>query len=460
MQYEFKNKKITVMGLGLFGGGVGVAQFLARQGARVTVTDLRNAAELSSSIKQLEGLPISYKLGGHSEEDFTNADMVIVNPAVPKNSKFIQIARNNHVQIDTEINIFFKLCPAPIIGITGSNGKSTTTTLTGKILEETPRKTWIGGNIGKSLLGCLEEMKPADIVVLELSSFQLEELNHTGKSPHISIVTNISPNHLDRHANMDEYIQAKKTIILHQGSGDYAILNYDDPELREWERECKGRVLWYSAKQTMTDGAFIKGNDIAISVNGQNMVIPCVSRIKIPGIHNLQNVLAASCATYLAGAREEHIEKAITTFAGLEHRLEFVREVNGVRYYNDSKATTPKSSIAAVTAFQAPVIVIAGGYDKGSSFEEFAGACAQHTKAVVLIGKTAEKIKELILKKKGTKETPSIFLQKTFEEAFKQANSLAKAGDVVLLSPACASYDMFLNYEERGKKFKDMVKAL
>jgi len=448
------------MGLGLFGGGVGVAQFLARQGARVTVTDLRNTAELSSSIKQLEGLPISYKLGGHSEEDFTNADMVVVNPAVPKNSKFIQIARNNHIQIDTEMNIFFKLCPAPIIGITGSNGKSTTTTLTGKILEETPRKTWIGGNIGKSLLGYLEEMKPADIVVLELSSFQLEETNHTGKSPHISIVTNISPNHLDRHADMDEYIQAKKAIILHQDSEDYAILNYDDPELRRWEKDCKGHVLWYSSNHTLANGAFVKSNDIVISMNGHNTVIPCVSSVKTPGIHNLQNVLAASCAAYLAGARAQHIEKAITTFAGLEHRLEFVREVNSVRYYNDSKATTPESSIAAIMAFQTQVILIAGGYDKGSNFSEFAGVCAQHTKAVVLIGKTAEKIKELLLKKKGTKETPSIFLQKTFEEAFKQANSRAKAGDVVLLSPACASYDMFLNYEERGRQFRDMVNAL
>lgn len=460
MQYEFKNKKITVMGLGLFGGGVGVAQFLARQGARVTVTDLRNATELSSSIKQLEGLPISYKLGGHAEEDFINADMVVVNPAVPKNSKFIQIARNNRVQVDTEINILFKLCPAPIIGITGSNGKSTTTTLTGKILQETPRRTWVGGNIGKSLLSDLEEIQLSDIVVLELSSFQLEGLDDARKSPHISILTNISPNHLDRYTDMKEYIQAKKGIISHQRREDYAILNYDDPELREWERECEGRVLWYSAKQTVTDGAFVKGNDIAVSLNGQSMAIPCVSSIKIPGIHNLQNILAASCAAYLTGARERHIEKAITTFTGLEHRLEFVREVNGVKYYNDSKATTPESSIAAITAFQAQVILIAGGYDKGSSFEEFAGGCARNTKAVVLIGKTAGKIHELILEKKGKRATPSVCLQKTFEDAFRQTNSLAKSGDVVLLSPACASYDMFLNYEERGKKFKDMVQAL
>ncbi len=460
MYPEFKDKKITVMGLGLFGGGVGVARFLAKQGARVTVTDLRNATELAPSLKQLEGLPVSYRLGEHCEKDFADTDMVIANPAVPKDSKYLQIAQSSRVPVNTEINIFFRLCPAPILGITGSNGKSTTTTLTGKILQETSRRTWVGGNIGKSLLSDLEEIKSSDIVVLELSSFQLEGLADAGKSPHISVLTNISPNHLDRYTGMREYIQAKKGIICHQGQEDYAILNYDDPELREWEKECKGRVLWYSAKQTVADGAFVRGNDMVISLNGQGVVIPCISGIKIPGIHNLQNVLAASCAAYLAGARERHIEKAVTTFTGLEHRLEFVREVNGVRYYNDSKATTPESSIAAITAFQAPVILIAGGYDKGSSFREFAEVCARNTKAVVLIGKTAGKIQELVLEKKGGKEAPFVCSQKTFEDAFQQANSLAKAGDVVLLSPACASYDMFLNYEERGKQFKDMVKAL
>lgn len=460
MQYEFKNKKITVMGLGLFGGGVGVAQFLAQQGARVTVTDLRNATELAPSIKQLEGLPVSYKLGGHCDGDFINADMVIVNPAVPKDSKFIQIARNNHVPMDTEINIFFQLCPAPIIGVTGSNGKSTTTTLTGKILQQTQRMTWVGGNIGKSLLLELGEIKPSGIVVLELSSFQLEELHNAKKSPSICVLTNISPNHLDRYSSMDDYIQAKKGIILHQKPEDYAILNYDDPELRKWERECKGNVLWYSTKDTLTNGAFVKGNDIVLSVKGESRIIPCIPGIKIPGIHNLQNILAASCAAYLAGAEEHHIEKIVTTFAGLEHRLEFVREVNGIRYYNDSKATTPESAMAAVSAFQSPVILIAGGYDKGSNFEQFADSCARHTRSVVLIGKTAKKIKELILKKMAQKETPSIFTPNTFKEAFQQANAMAKTGDIVLLSPACASYDMFLNYEERGRQFKNMVHAL
>src|SRR5574341_818538 len=327
MHNEFKNKKITVMGLGLFGGGVGVAQFLARQGAHVIVTDLRNADDLSPSIKQLEGLPISYNLGGHSEVNFIDIDMVIVNPSVPKDSKFLNIAKNNHIPIDTEMNIFFKLCPAPIIGITGSNGKSTTTTLIGKMLQQTQRTTWIGGNIGKSLLTHIEEIRPSDIVVLEISSFQLEDLISTKKSPHISILTNISPNHLDRYPNMDAYIQAKKGIILHQKPEDYTILNYDDPELRKWEKECKSRVVWYSAQNTLTNGAFAKNNNIVLSMNGQSITIPCLSSAKIPGVHNLQNILAASCAAYLAGAKEPHIEQVVTTFTGLEHRLEFVREI-------------------------------------------------------------------------------------------------------------------------------------
>jgi UDP-N-acetylmuramoylalanine--D-glutamate ligase len=320
--------------------------------------------------------------------------------------------------------------------------------------------TWVGGNIGKSLLLELKEIKPSDIVVLELSSFQLEELHNAKKSPGISVLTNISPNHLDRYSDMDEYIQAKKGIILHQKPEDYVILNYDDPELRRWERECRGRVVWYSTKDTLTNGAFVQGNDIILSVNGTRIAIPCISRIKIPGIHNLQNILAASCAAYLAGANGQHIGNVVTAFAGLEHRLEFVREVHGIRYYNDSKATTPKSAMAAIAAFQSPVILIAGGYDKGSDFGEFAEVCAKHAKSVVLIGKTAGKIKELVIQKMAQKETPSIRTPNTFKEAFQQANALATSGDIVLLSPACASYDMFLNYEERGRQFKTMVQAL
>ncbi len=459
-QCGFKDKRITVMGLGLFGGGVGVARFLANQGACVTVTDLKGATELAPSMKQLEGLPISFKLGGHCESDFADADMVVINPAVPRNSKFIQIAQNNGIPLNTEMNLFFQFCPAPIIGITGSNGKSTTTTLTTRILEQTRRKTWMGGNIGKSLLNSLDEIKPDGIVVVELSSFQLAELRNIKKSPHISVLTNLSPNHLDRHGDMDDYIHAKKGIIAHQTSSDYTVLNYDDPELRRWEGECKGHVLWYSARNPLREGVFIKDNSMVIAIDGVSTDVPVLSQVKLPGVHNLQNIFAASCAAYLAGARRQHIEKEITAFTGLEHRLEFVREVGGVRYFNDSKATTPESAIAAISAFQSPVILIAGGSDKGSSFEAFADVCVKHTRSVILIGKTAQKIKGLIQEKKGTRETPAISTPETFKDAFMQAHQTAQAGEVVLLSPACASYDMFTNYEDRGRQFKEMAMAL
>ena len=459
-QCGFKDKRITVMGLGLFGGGVGVARFLTNQGARVTVTDLKGSMELAPSMKQLEGLPISFKLGGHCESDFADADMVIINPAVPRNSKFIQIAQNHDVPLNTEMNLFFQFCPAPIIGITGSNGKSTTTTLTAKILEQTPRKTWMGGNIGKSLLNNLDEIKQDDIVVVELSSFQLAELRNIKKSPHISVLTNLSPNHLDRHGDMDDYIHAKKGIIEHQTSSDYAILNYDDPELRRWKGEYKGRVLWYSARLPLREGVSIKDKSMVIAIDGVSIAVPGLSAVKLPGVHNLQNIFAASCAAYLAGAKGNHIRKEITAFTGLEHRLEFVREVGGVRYFNDSKATTPESAIAAISAFPSPVILIAGGSDKGSSFEAFAEACVKHTRSVILIGKTAQKIKGLIQGKKGTGETPAVSTPETFKDAFTQAHRTAQAGEVVLLSPACASYDMFTNYEDRGRQFKEMAHTL
>jgi len=460
MNNKFKNKRITVMGLGMFEGGLGITRFLSRQGARVTVTDLKNEKELSQSLKYLKDLPVSYKLGGHRAEDFINADLVIVNPAVPKCSEFIRIARKNHVPIDTEMNIFFKLCPAPIIGVTGSNGKSTTTMLIKDMLQQTPRKTWMGGNIGVSLLTHLEEIKESDVVVLELSSFQLEALSAIKKSPQIGVITNVSPNHLDRHGDMNSYIQAKKNIFLNQKSDDYVILNYDDPELRMWARECRGKILWYSTTtHTLKNGAFTKGNQIVLSVNGKTLSLPCISEIRLPGRHNLQNILAASCAAYLTGAGEKEIIKTANTFKGLEHRLEFVREVSGIRFFNDSKATTPESAIAAITSFQHPVILIAGGYDKGSDFTNFAEVCAQHCKGVILIGATSDKLRELIAKKKE-KESPFLLTANNLSEALQRAKKSAVFGDNILLSPACASYDMFHNYEERGRQFKNLVYTL
>jgi len=455
---SFKGKKITVMGLGLFGGGVGAVKYLASQGAEVTVTDLKSVEELSASLKLLEGLPVKLRLGKHYEEDFVNVDMLVVSPAVPNDSRFLQLAFENNICIDSELSIFFKLCPAPVIGITGSNGKSTTTSLLGEMLKEAGIKTWVGGNIGISLLENLEEIETDDVVVLEVSSFQLEYLARIKASPHISIVTNIAPNHLDRHKTMENYIGIKKAIINYQQNDDYAIMNYDDPILKEWET--KGRRLWFSTTKELEHGAFLKNNEIIINHNSKRTVIPCSTQIKIKGLHNWQNIMAASYAAVLMHADVVSIKNAITGFAGLEHRLEYAQSINEVQYYNDSKATTPEAAIAGIKAFDSPTILIAGGYDKQVSLHQFAQECVRNTKCVILIGDTAKTIQELIQDIKGEKTKPEVHMAASLDESVKKAFEVAEPGDIVLLSPACASFGMFTNYEERGKKFKELVSQL
>ena len=455
---SFKGKKITVMGLGLFGGGVGAVKYLVSQGAEVTVTDLKSAEELSASLKRLDDLPVKFKLGKHDEEDFVNVDMLVVSPAVPDDSKFLEIAFKNSIRIDSELSIFFRLCPAPIIGITGSNGKSTTTSLLGEMLKESGIKTWVGGNIGISLLENLKEIKPDDVVVLEISSFQLEYLARIEASPHISIVTNIAPNHLDRHKTMENYIGIKKAIIHYQQEDDYAIMNYDDPILKKWET--KGHQLWFSATKELEHGAFLRNNEIIINHNSKSTVIPCSTQINIKGIHNWQNIMAASYAAILMHADVESIKNAITGFTGLEHRLEYAQSINEVQYYNDSKATTPEAAIAGVKAFDSPTILIAGGYDKQVSLHQFAQECARNTKCVILIGNTAKTIQTLIQDIKEKKRKPEVYMAASLDESVRKASEVAEPGDIVLLSPACASFGMFANYEERGKKFKEFVRHI
>ena len=456
----YKDKKVTVMGLGLFGGGVGAAKFLVSQGADVMVTDLKSAEELSASLKLLNGLPVKFRLGEHAEEDFADADMLIVNPAVPNDSSFLQIACDNNVQIDSELNIFFRLVPSPVIGITGSNGKSTTTSLLGEMLKEAGIKTWVGGNIGVSLLEHLDEIRPDDVIVLEISSFQLELLSRIEMSPHISIVTNIAPNHLDRHKTIENYINSKKTIIHYQTEDDYTILNYDDPTLREWEGECKSHILWFSATKELEHGAFLKDNEIIINHNSKRNVIPCPAQTNIKGIHNRQNIMAASYAAIAMHADVKSIKNAIAGFTGLEHRLEYVNIINEVQYYNDSKATTPEAAIAGIKAFDSPTILIAGGYNKKVSLSQFARECTKNTKYVILVGETANNIQELIQSVKDEKAEPEVYVATSLDESVRKAYEIAESGDVVLLSPACASYGMFTNYEKRGKRFKELVHHL
>ncbi len=456
----FEGKEITVMGLGLFGGGVGAVKYLVSQGACVTVTDLKSAEELSASLKLLDGLPVTFRLGKHYEKDFQNVDMLVVSPAVSYESKFLQIALNNNISIDTELSIFFRICPASIIGITGSNGKSTTTSLLGEMLKKAGLRTWVGGNIGVSLLNNLGEIHPNDVVVLEISSFQLEYLSRIEMSPHISIVTNITPNHLDRHKTLENYIEAKKAIVQYQKEKDFTILNCDDPILRKWEGKSKSCQLWFSTAKELRQGAFLKNNEIIIIHNSKRSVIPYSSRINIKGLHNMQNIMAASYAAILMHADVESIKNAISDYKGLEHRLEYVNTINGVQYYNDSKATTPEAAIAGIKAFDSPTVLIAGGYDKKVSLSEFAKECIKNTKCMVLIGDTANDIKKLFQEIKGEKPQPKIYMASSFEESVRKASEVTEEGDTVLLSPACASFGMFTNYEERGKRFKELIGRL
>ncbi|MBI4232063.1 UDP-N-acetylmuramoyl-L-alanine--D-glutamate ligase [Candidatus Peregrinibacteria bacterium] len=450
---QLKSAKVTVMGLGLFGGGVGVVEFLAKNGTRVTVTDLKTKKELAKSLSRLKGLPVTYYLGAHIKKDFTDCDFVVVNPAVQLDSPFIRYAIKAGVPLETEMNLFFKLCKGRIIGITGSNGKTTTTALVGEILKRSNKKTWVGGNIGKSLLENTSRIKPSDLVVLELSSFQLDNLGRISRSPNIAVVTNISPNHLDRHKTMRNYIAAKQEILKYQKAGDWACLNADDATVTKYFKPPRGiNLLKFSTKKVSVP-IFSKGDYIYIMGKRLN-----VSSRKLLGWFNLENMCAASAA-YLAAcngklAEISALESVFNGFKGVEHRLEFVRSINGVKFYNDSIATNPKSTIEALNALPGDIILIAGGYDKKLSFDELADIIDSRVKMLLLIGQTADKILGLVRQRNGGLP---ILKCNSMDKAVRNAFINAVPGNTVLLSPACASYDMFTNFTERGKLFKKLV---
>ena len=463
---NLKGKKILVMGLGLFGGGAGVARFLVSRSARVTVTDLKGEEDLQESLEALKGLPIKYKLGGHQEEDFRDADMIIVNPAVPRDSRFLEIARKEGAVLETEMNLFFKLCQGRIIGITGTNGKSTVTALMGEMLKEFRPGTWVGGNIGRSLLEDVEKIGRGDLVVLELSSFQLEGLAEIKKSPEVAVVTNLSPNHLDRHKRMENYIAAKKNIFRFQRPGDFAILNWDDAEVRGWRGECNSQVIFASTKEELQEGIFLRrrraaedeeAHQILVRLRDREEVLDVLKCFRLPGWHNLENALLAAGAAFVLGAKEKDIRGGLSKFRGLEHRLELVAEIGGVKYYNDSIATTPEATIAALWALKEPIILIAGGSDKGLAFDGLAQEIRRRVKACVLLGQTGPRIKKAI--EQAKKPLPEIKEVSSLTEAVETARLMAKPGDIVLLSPASASYDMFRNFADRGKQFKELVTA-
>jgi len=447
-QEFFAGKRVLIMGLGRFGGGVDVAKFVAKAGAEVIVTDLASREQLSDSISQLEEFPdIEFHLGSHNAMDFEQADIIITNPAVPGDNEFLQLARRHNKFITSQISIFFQLCPAQIIGITGANGKSTTAALTAHLLKGAGReKVWLSGNIGNEpLLTSLDQIAPVHLVVLELSSFQIEQLAQIQKAPKVALLTNLTPNHLDRYGTFADYCAAKENIFKFQKLDDkfpaVSIFNAEDEISAEWFEKYKrdvGRICI----------AFSTG-DISEQIHAS---------FPLPGRVNLSNLAAAVAVARHFGITDDRLKTTLPQFKALPHRLELVAEINGVSWYNDSKATTPESAIAAIEAFEQPTIIIAGGYDKNIAFDEFGKTIAEKAKVAVLIGQTAEKIAEAI-KASPTNKT-QIEIVNSLAEAVQLANKVAESGNVVLLSPACASYDMFDNFEQRGREFIRIVRAI
>ncbi len=453
---QFGGKRVLVMGLGIHGGGLGVARFLAQHGADVTVTDMRPASALQSSIDALAGLPVRYVLGEHRESDFASAEIVVRNPGVPRESRFLQVARAAGAQIEMEMTIFFRLCAGPILGITGTKGKTTTTMLTGAMLREQFPQTVVAGNLRVSALEQLPNIDAATPVVLELSSFVLEGLDEAGLSPQYACVTNLAPDHLDRYASFDDYAEAKHAILRHQRASDTVVLNADDPRHREWGATAPGRVIWFGAAPTTDETVVAYGPD-GVWWPGDGLLVPAED-ITLPGMHNRANIAAAAALARAFGTDAAAIRQAVRSFGGVEHRLEFVRELDGVRYINDTAATAPEAAIAALRSTDAPLVVIAGGADKLLPLDALATALAARAKTIVLLDGTATPRLQEALQAAG--RTDMHGPHRDFAAAIAVARAAAAPGDTVLLSPGCASFGMFRNEFHRGEEFRRIVSAL
>lgn len=450
MIQEWKNKRVTVMGLGGFGGGVGVTRWLAAAGARLVVTDKSPAEKLRASLDQIADLDVTLHLGRHDEQDFRDADVVVVNPAVPETSEFLQIARDAGVPVTTEINLFVERCPARCVGVTGSVGKSTVTAMIGQALgggteglreSGTKGRVWVGGNIGKSLLEGLGRIDTGDIVVLELSSFQLQRTPAVRWSPHIAVLTNITPNHLDWHGSFEAYQAAKLNLLRFQDRGRDVVVIQDTPELRKAVGGVSG--VWHYG----LDG------DVPVAAGDQRLRWDAL-QLAVPGRHNRENAAAALTVARALGVPDEIALAALATFEALPHRLQKVGEHNAVAYYNDSKSTTPEAAITALRAIDAPLLVILGGYDKGSDLRPVAAEAARRARFAACIGKTGPGLAAAVQAAGGEAQ-----VYPDLRAAVAACREKARPGDAVLLSPACASWDQFVDYRARGDQFARLARG-
>lgn len=446
----------NVLLVGLAKTGVSTIKCLDKLGASITVNDIKEESKLKEILDELKSINnVKYILGSHPES-IDDIELVVVSPGVPLDLPFILKLKDSKIEIIGEVELAFRISKNPMfVGITGTNGKTTTTSLVGEIFKMDNKDTYVVGNIGNPVIDAVQMADEKSVLVTELSSFQLESIDTF--RPKVSAILNITEDHLNRHHTMENYIQAKSRIFKNQQEEDFCILNYDDEIVRDLDKSCNANVVYFSITEKLEKGIYLDEDDNIVIDIDEKIVFINKDELSLPGNHNLENCMAAIGISYVSNISLDSIKKVVTTFNAVEHRQEFVRELNSVMYVNDSKGTNPDSTIKAVQSYKRPIILIAGGMDKGSNFDELLEIAKQNNvKSLVLLGETALKIQECA-KNKGFKE---IYMVNNMKEAVETSSKIAKCNDIVLLSPACASWDMYKSFEERGKDFKDNVNNL
>lgn len=462
MADQIAGTRYTVMGLGVLGGGVGVAQYLARHGGIVTVTDMHQASELTTSIDLLAGLPITFHLGGHDEADFTkeNADVVVRNPGVRRTNRFLAMARESGVAIEMEMSLFFRGCRAPVLGITGTKGKTSVSTLCSNIMRAWNPETILAGNMGISALNLVDDIRPDQPVVIELSSWQLEALDEHALGPRVAVLTNITPDHLDSYNGFDEYAATKRTIGHHGGLDSVIVYNADDPECVKIVDEAAGQLLPFGLHDPGTDGAWLAGDGLVLRFAGAEHRLPRPVQLQLSGEHGVRNALAAIAGAAAYGAPIGAIRAGLESFAGVPNRMEEVATVDGVLYINDTAASAPAAAVAGLRVLGSKakrLHLIAGGADKKTDLTPFADEIAAQQPRVILLDGTGTPELIRLLQKRGVAfEGPF----QSMAAAFAAAKTGVATGDIVTLTPGCASFGIFRNEFDRGEQFREAVRAL
>ncbi|MDE3112476.1 MAG: UDP-N-acetylmuramoyl-L-alanine--D-glutamate ligase [Chloroflexota bacterium] len=462
---DLRGRRVTIVGMGKARTAAGLGKWLLDQGAKVTMSDRKPREQLAEGVSRLREVGIADRVDlvlGPSSDDaaLADPDFVFVMPGIRPRSATILRARERDIPILTEIGLFFRLCPAPIVGITGTKGKSTTTTMIGRILGKGPRRALVRGNIGSSVIDELPGLTKDDLVVLELSSFQLETL---AQSPHVAVVTNVLEDHLDHHGTREAYVAAKTNIVRWQGSHDVAVLNLDDTTAMSMHEGVGSRLRAFSLSLRPKHGAYLDARERLVLADGDRETVVCAAgELRVPGRHNVANALAAAIVGDVCGIPAEATRDVLTSFEGLPHRLEAVAEVDGVLYVNDSQGTTPYATIPALAAYGRPAVVILGGVSKDADFAELGRQVVARARGAVLIGQAADEIAAAIAsaQRQARDGGPRVVRAADLPTAVERAREMARPGDVVLLSPACASFDMFSSYEERGDRFRQAVRDL